>query len=98
MKNSSGFLLIETATVFLLTGILLLGAVKLYGSGIHLQQQKQQAEQAWQMGQKRLFGEKTDADWQITENSSTSQGLMIKEIRIMDNEGKICCNLVWVEK
>lgn len=98
MKNSSGFLLIETAAVFLLTGILLLGAIKLYGSGIRRQQQKYQDEQAWQMGQKRLFGDKTDADWQITENSSTSQGLIIKEIRIMNNEGKICSNLVWVEK
>ncbi len=98
MKNSKGFLLIETAAVFLLTGILLMGALKLYGSGIRLLQRRQQLENAWQAGQLELFTGETADGWQIRENISADQGKIMKEVQILNHEGKICCNLVRLEK
>lgn len=98
MNNSRGFLLIETAAVFLLAGILLLGALKLYGSGIRLQQKKQQLQQSWQAVQQWFYCGESASDWQIQENVTESENLKIKEVRIVDDEGKICGNLVWVEK
>ncbi len=98
MKKNRGFLLLETAAVFLLTGILLLGALKLYGSGIRLQQRKQQLEKAWQAGQLQLFTGRTDTGWFVQENTFAQDGLIMKEVQILDDEGKICCNLVQIEK
>lgn len=98
MKKNRGFLLIETAAVFLLTGVLLLGALKLYGSGIRLQQRKQQLEKAWQAGQLQLFTGKTDDGFIVRENALEQDGLIMKEVQILDDKEKICCNLVQIEK
>ena len=98
MKKNRGFLLIETAAVFLLTGILLLGALKFYGSSIRLQQRKQQLEKAWQAGQLQLFTDNTDDGFIVRENALEQDGLIMKEVQILDDKGKICCNLVQIEK
>lgn len=98
MKKNRGFLLIETAAVFLLTGVLLLGALKLYGSSIRLQQRKQQLEKAWQAGQLQFFAGKTDDGFIVRENALEQNGLIMKEVQILDDKGKICCNLVQMEK
>lgn len=98
MKKNRGFLLIETAAVFLLTGVLLLGALKLYGSGIRLQQRKQQLEKTWQAGQLQLFTGKADDGFIVRENALEQDGLIMKEVQILDDKGKICCNLVQIEK
>lgn len=68
------------------------------GSGIRLQQRKQQLEKAWQAGQLQLFTGKTDDGFIVRENALEQDGLIMKEVQILDDKGKICCNLVQMEK
>lgn len=98
MKESKGFLLIETAAVFLLAGILLLAAVRLYGSCIRLQQRSNKLSQAWQMGQQAFFLGTVSAGWRIAETEEFHDGLHVRKLQVQDEQGEIWCSLVCIEK
>lgn len=95
MKASEGYLLLETAAACCLGLVLLLTVLTGFKSCVQMLTAQRQMAAALEIGQQHEAGQPVDLPdgWRV-EDKMTGDGLIVREIKVMQGE-KIICN--WVQ-
>ena len=100
MKASKGFLLLDLAVVLLLLGTLLLFVLNSFKGGISALARTKEIREAQTLAESTLFGEVVEVptNWQLVELERVVQGVVIKEVQVLDGKnGKVLFNLIWAQ-
>ena len=100
MKASKGFLLLDLAVVLLLLGTLLLVVLNSFKGCISALVRTKEIREAQTLAESTLFGEMVEvpANWQLVELERVVQGVVIKEVQVLDGKsGKVLFNLIWAQ-
>ena len=100
MKASKGFLLLDLAVVLLLLGTLLLFVLNSFKGCISALTRAKEIREAQTLAESTLFGEVVEVltNWQVVELERVVQGVVIKEVQVLDGKsGKVLFNLVWAQ-
>jgi Tfp pilus assembly protein PilE len=100
VKASKGFLLLDLAVVLLLLGTLLLFVLNSFKGCISALARTKEIREAQTLAESTLFGEVVEAptNWQVVELERVVQGVVIKEVQVLDGKnGKVLFNLIWAQ-
>lgn len=97
MKASKGFLLLDLAVVVLLLGTLLLFVLRSFHGCIGALSKAKEVRKAQSLAESKLFGDEVEVteSWQFVETERVVQGVVIKEVQVLDGKsGKVIFNII----
>ena len=90
----------DLAVVLLLLGTLLLFVLNSFKGCISGLVRTKEIREAQTLAESTLFGEivEVPANWQLVELERVVQGVVIKEVQVLDGKsGKVLFNLIWAQ-